>query len=221
MSAIPNVDFINNSNQRTPCVLILDTSGSMTGDPIAALNDGIDALCNDLSSDPAARERVRMAVINAGGNQASVLLDWTDGIDLDLGDLECKGMTPLGGALSLALDMIDAERARLRAAGIAYTRPLIYLITDGLATDWEAWDAARERCRAEQDARRVQLWCIGTETADLEALRNTGGAVLRLNGLRFIELFQFLSRSVAAVSQAAPGERLQLTLPPEVLSLEA
>ena len=36
--AIPGVEFVDNANQRTPCVLVLDASGSMAGEPLKQLN---------------------------------------------------------------------------------------------------------------------------------------------------------------------------------------
>ena len=41
---IPYVEFADNANERTPCVLVLDCSGSMRGEPIKQLNAGLKAL---------------------------------------------------------------------------------------------------------------------------------------------------------------------------------
>lgn len=41
---IPYVEFADNANERTPCVLVLDCSGSMRGEPIKQLNAGLLAL---------------------------------------------------------------------------------------------------------------------------------------------------------------------------------
>ena len=45
---IPYVEFADNANERTPCVLVLDCSGSMRGEPIKQLNAGLKALEKEL-----------------------------------------------------------------------------------------------------------------------------------------------------------------------------
>jgi len=51
------VEFVDNPEPRCPCVLLLDTSGSMRGQAIAALNQGVELLAEELNADPLARER--------------------------------------------------------------------------------------------------------------------------------------------------------------------
>ena len=52
MSDIPKieeaVEFAENPEPRCPCILLLDTSGSMSGPPIEALNEGLKAFKNDI-----------------------------------------------------------------------------------------------------------------------------------------------------------------------------
>ena len=56
------VEFAENPEPRCPCVLLLDTSGSMRGEPIAALSEGLKAFKEDLTKDPLASRRVELAV---------------------------------------------------------------------------------------------------------------------------------------------------------------
>src|SRR5271154_6652974 len=60
------VEFADNPDPRCPCVLLLDTSGSMNGAPIKALNDGLAAFRDELSNDALARRRVEVAVVTFG-----------------------------------------------------------------------------------------------------------------------------------------------------------
>ena len=50
-----------------PCVLLLDTSKSMNGDRIAALNKGLQAFRDEVIKDPLGRQRVEVAVVTFGG----------------------------------------------------------------------------------------------------------------------------------------------------------
>jgi hypothetical protein len=43
--------FADNPEPRCPCLLLLDTSGSMSGRPITALNSGLVAFKDDLAAD--------------------------------------------------------------------------------------------------------------------------------------------------------------------------
>jgi uncharacterized protein with von Willebrand factor type A (vWA) domain len=57
------VEFAENPEPRCPCVLLLDTSSSMRGAPIAALNEGLRAFREDLMQDALALRRVEVALI--------------------------------------------------------------------------------------------------------------------------------------------------------------
>jgi Mg-chelatase subunit ChlD len=64
-------EFAENPEPRCPCVLLLDTSGSMQGDPIKALNQGLQAFKDDLMRDPLASRRVELAVVTGRGHPLS------------------------------------------------------------------------------------------------------------------------------------------------------
>ena len=55
--------YKDNNSQRTPCVLVLDGSQSMDGQPIDQLNRGLKVLESELKEDVLARGRVRVRVI--------------------------------------------------------------------------------------------------------------------------------------------------------------
>ena len=128
-SFIPDVSFIDNSEQRTPLILVLDCSGSMQGQPIAQLNQGLKLLEEELKQDVIAAKRVRLLVIKYGGyDECELYGDWCDAMDFIAPELEASGLTPTGQAVSLALGEIEAEKQRLKAAGVPYTRPWLFLI---------------------------------------------------------------------------------------------
>ena len=63
------VDYSGNPNQRTPCVLVLDASGSMDTQGsngktrIEALNEGVRVLEKSLRADDTAITRVQLAIV--------------------------------------------------------------------------------------------------------------------------------------------------------------
>ena len=58
------LEFADNPEPRCPCILLLDTSKSMAGDRVAALNQGLQAFRDELIKDPLARQRVEVAIVN-------------------------------------------------------------------------------------------------------------------------------------------------------------
>ena len=208
---IPDVHFADNASQRTPCVLVLDGSASMAGDPIHQLNAGLHTFESQLKGNPLTALRVQVLVIVANGHaNAEVVADWCDAIDFDPPTVEADGSTPLGTAMALALDKVESQKSVYDAHGVSSTRPWILLISDGAPND-PGWERVADRCRKAELAKRCVIFPIGTRDADLGELgRFSINPPKRLEGLQFSDLFVWLSRSMTAVSQTSPGERVQL-----------
>lgn len=210
MEMIPDVSFVNNAEERVPLVLVLDCSGSMSGEPIRALQQGLEALDRDLKSDPKAAMAVRIKVIMMGGDDEVTALHWQDVIDFVPPALHANGRTPTGAAMLRALQEVEAEKENMRQNGIAYKRPLVYLMSDGVPTD--DWASAAERCAAAQKAQKASIFAIAIgDDADTAILsRIADRQALLLKGLNFKELFLWLSASVKAVSESVQGAQVQL-----------
>jgi uncharacterized protein YegL len=212
--AIPDVALVDNTEQRTPLVLVLDCSGSMAGESIGQLNEGLRILEQELKEDAIAAKRVRVLVIRFGGlDTAEVVGDWRDVMDFLPETLTAMGTTPTGQAVDLALAKIEEEKANFKQAGIAYTRPWLFLMSDGQPTD--DYQGAAERCRQAEQANKVAVFPIavgGSAHADVMGQFSSKGAaaVKRLDGLKFKELFLWLSASMKVVSQSRPGGQVQL-----------
>ena len=211
---IPDVQLVENNSQRTPCVLVLDGSGSMQGGPIDELNAGLKILEEELKADSTASVRVQLLVIRAGDNDdVEVLQDWTDAMTFEAPTIVAHGRTPIGAAMELALDKIAEQKDNYDANGIPSTRPWIMLISDGIPTD-PHWQQAAERCRSAEEDKRVAVFPIGIAEANLDVLGQFATKrALRLQGLKFKELFLWLSRSVTSASKAAPDQTTQLPAP--------
>jgi len=211
---IPDVQLIDNSEQRTPLALVLDCSGSMDGAAIDQLNKGIALLEQELKADSIASKRVRLLVLEFGGqDEAKIAGDWIDAMEFTAPKLTANGTTPTGQAVDLALAKIEEEKARFKQAGVAYTRPWLFLMSDGVPTD--DWQGAADRCRQAEKANKVAVFPIAVgDAAHADTLgefsSKGAGAVKRLTGLKFRELFLWLSASMKVVSQSRPGGQIQL-----------
>ena len=116
---IPYVEFADNANERTPCVLVLDCSGSMRGEPIKQLNAGLKALEKELKEDIDASSRVQLLIIKAfGKDEAVISSDWIDAMNFTAPEMEAGGLTPLGKAMELALQKLKSRNACMTVAAL-------------------------------------------------------------------------------------------------------
>jgi uncharacterized protein YegL len=206
------VEFAENPEPRCPCVLLLDTSGSMRGEPLDALMAGLDAFRFDLALDPLASRRVEVAVV-AFDDAARLVQDWTSPDLFDVPLLDADGMTHMGEAINLALDLVEERKARYRAYDVAYYRPWIFLVTDGepQGEPEEAMREASRRIREAEEKKQVAFFAVGVERANLSKLKQiTVRDPLRLRGLDFREMFVWLSRSMQSVAHSRPDESVRL-----------
>jgi uncharacterized protein YegL len=208
---IPFVEFADNANERTPCILVLDCSGSMRGEPIKQLNIGLKTLEKELKEDIDASSRVQLLIIKAHGkDEATISSDWTDAMNFSAPEMEAKGLTPLGKAMELALNKIEEQKCLYDSCGITSKRPWIFIISDGEPTDYD-WEFSAEKCRVAQKNKKVVIHAVGTEDANLEKLGKFSTlSPKRLTGLKFTEFFLWLSRSVSCVSKASPNTSIQI-----------
>ncbi|HZU72692.1 MAG TPA: VWA domain-containing protein [Acidimicrobiales bacterium] len=203
------VEFAANPEPRCACVLLLDVSGSMSGAPIAALNEGLRAFAADVSTDALARQRVEVAMVTFGQAGVQTRQDFVTAGQFEPPTLTAGGGTPMGEAVIRALDMVEDRKARYRTAGVAYYRPWVFLVTDGAPTD--SWSEAQRRVHEAEERSSLAFFAVGVRGADMDVLsRLAVRQPLQLDGLKFVELFVWLSRSQRSVSASRPGEQTAL-----------
>ena len=202
---LAEMEFVDNPEPRCPCVLLLDTSASMVGEPINALNQGLHTFQGDLLQDDLARRRVEVAIVTFGNGGVQVVQPFVVADLFESPLLTSGGNTPMGSAINTALDMLRERKVRYRENGIPYYRPWIFMITDGAPTD--NWQLAAQRVQNEERNKEISFFSVGVANADMNMLAQISTRrPLKLYGLKFSELFLWLSRSQKRVSASKIGE---------------
>jgi uncharacterized protein YegL len=206
-------DFAENPEQRCPCVLLLDISGSMAGAPIAELNKGVATFRDELAADSLAAKRVEVALVTFGG-QVQTACDFTTPESFQPPALAAGGDTPMAAPIDQGLDLLQRRKDAYRANGIAYYRPWVFLITDGGPTDEGVWQSAAERVKQGEASKAFSFFAVGVRGANFDKLKQIAvREPLTLDGLRFRDLFVWLSRSLQSVSRSNPGDTVPLSNP--------
>ena len=224
--SIKENEFFENPETRVPICLCLDVSGSMRGKPINELNNGLRVFVDELKKDEIALYAADVCIVTYGnkdGESVQCISDFS-GIEYkdDIPTLTASGVTPMGDAVNMSLDLLEKRKNEYKQAGMDYYQPWLVLMTDGRPygdKDQNAVTNAQKRTTQMVNDKKLVVFpiAIGDE-ADMETLKKFSpkNPPLRLNGLNFSAFFQWLSASVSQTSQSF-GEKVNL--PPPTWSL--
>jgi uncharacterized protein YegL len=219
------VDFPYNPEPQLPCVLLLDTSGSMEGQRIDELNAGLWTFKQQLMQDPVARKRVyvalvtfnsRVEVIEQFSPRLGLATQFVSIADFNPPVLQAIGQTFMAKGIKTALDLLQAHKRSLREQEWDYYRPCVFMITDGHPEGEEnsLVVEAGQRVRAEESGKRILFYAVGVGGADLSRVRDLcAREPVDLKGRDFGEAIAFLSRSISTLSQQRAGGEDQIAMP--------
>jgi len=121
-------------SRRLPIYLVLDTSGSMSGEPIESLKTGVGMLLSTLRQDPQALETAYLSVITFDSS-AKQVVPLTELAAFQQPVIQATGVTYMGAALRLVAECRDREVRKSTAEVKGDWKPLVFLMTDGQPTD--------------------------------------------------------------------------------------
>ncbi|MFB1488936.1 MAG: VWA domain-containing protein [Thiocapsa sp. C3-sup] len=119
-SDLDAVAFAVNPEPRCACLLVLDVSGSMEGERIDALNEGLQVFQDALRQDELAAKRVEVGILSFG-DSVRIVQDFVTADEFVAPTLVADGVTPMGEAVEQGLDMIEARKRVYDANGIAFS----------------------------------------------------------------------------------------------------
>lgn len=202
--------------RRLPVYILLDTSGSMQGEPIEAVNAGMETLIGALRQDPYALETVHLAVLTFDA-EARTVVPMTPLEDVVLPRI----VTPRSGPthLGAALEMLGGQVAREVVRGSEDTKgdwaPYLFVMTDGKPSDTQLY---KEQCAAARGWGFASvIGCAAGPKAREEDLRPLCDHVVRLDtmdGGAFAQLFKWVSEVVASGNKSVGTDRAGALPPP-------
>ena len=116
--------------RRLPVYLLLDTSGSMSGEPIEAVKNGVQILVSTLRQDPYALETAYLSVITFDST-AKQVVPLTELANFQTPNISASGTTALGDGLGLLADSIEKEVGKTTAEIKGDWKPLGFAFNVG------------------------------------------------------------------------------------------
>ena len=184
--------------RRLPVYLLLDTSGSMYGEPIEAVKNGVQVLVSTLRQDPYALETAYLSVITFD-NSAKQVAPLTELSTFQMPNIEANGCTALGEALTLLANRVDSEVTKTTADVKGDWKPLVFIMTDGEPTD----DLNKGLIEFRKRKFGMVVACAAGQGANTNTLKQITESVVQLDtadSATIKSFFKWVSASVSAGS---------------------
>lgn len=201
--------------RRLPVYLLMDTSGSMKGEPIESVKVGLQSMLSTLRQDPFALESVYISLITFD-KDVKVLNPLTEVEMFQLPDIETpeSGPTHLGAALEELCRRVDQEVRKNTEDEKGDWKPLLFIMTDGSPSDLKKYRDAIPEVRKRNFA--IIVSCAAGAKAKEDVLKELSDQVVRLDTMdssAFKQFFKWVSDSIGT-GNISMGATSQIVLPP-------
>jgi uncharacterized protein YegL len=184
--------------RKLPVYLLLDCSGSMMGEPIEAVKNGVQVMVSTLRNNPQAIETAFISVITFDSS-ARQLIPLTELSNFQMKDIQATGTTSLGDALKVLSTSIDNEVAKTTPETKGDWKPLVFIMTDGLPTDdWKSGLVEFQKRKA-----GIVVACAAGNNADTDVLKQITENVVSLETAdtqSIGKFFQWVTASIGVSS---------------------
>ena len=204
-----------NYEQKCCCVLVLDVSASMNGSPISELNEGLKAFYRDIHADSTTCNRLEVSIVTFNDTvktlvQPSLVSKFTIPV------LSADGGTKLVDGVQEGIRIIRARKNWYKQTGQPYYRPWIILMTDADPDNTQNLTGLATEIKQAMANKDFFFLAIGVQGADMEKLKSIADPsmpAMKLQGLKFLEFFRWLSASMTTVTNSKDGSMVNLPNP--------
>lgn len=169
--------------RRLPVYLLLDTSGSMYGEPIEAVKNGVQVLISTLRQDPYALETAFLSIITFN-SRAQQIIPLTELSTFQQPNIDANGCTALGEALALLATKVDSEVTKTTPEVKGDWKPLVFIMTDGEPTD----DLNKGLAEFKKRKFGMVVACAAGQGANTDTLKKITECVVQLPIVRRLNL---------------------------------
>ncbi|WP_025143102.1 vWA domain-containing protein [Pedobacter jeongneungensis] len=208
--------------RRLPVYFLIDTSGSMYGEPIQALNNALSGMVNTLRADAQALDSLWISMITFD-REVKEIVPLTELPSFQLPEITCpqSGPTHTGHALEMLYEKVKLDIIRGSSTQKGDWKPLMFLFTDGKPSDLQLYREMLPKIKSLNFGAIV--CCAAGHLANDSLLKELTPDVVHLDTADSATLKQFFKWVSETIEQGnksqGTGESVTLPPPPSEITL--
>jgi uncharacterized protein YegL len=212
----PRIAALNREHMSV--LIAADTSGSVSGAPLANINKNLNRFKECVCEDETASRCVDVCIISFD-DEVHLVQDWTPIKDMAPVELDSGGCTDLNGAVLYAIDKIRERSNVYLDQGVIEKKPYLIVMTDGYDNVTGNVDEAARKVAERTNTGKLKLFFLGFGEYDKHAaaqLTEANGKwcfEVKDGDFNFNDFFDFIGNSVKAVSVSAAGAKVTVETP--------
>ncbi|WP_231424896.1 MULTISPECIES: VWA domain-containing protein [Pedobacter] len=208
--------------RRLPVYFLIDTSGSMYGEPIQALNNALSGMINTLRADAQALDSLWISMITFD-REVKEIVSLTELALFQLPEITCpqSGPTHTGQALDMLYEKVKNDVIKGNSTQKGDWKPLLFLFTDGKPSDLQLYREMVPKIKTLNFGAIVG--CAAGHSANDALLKELTPDVVHLDTADSSTLKQFFKWVSETIEQGnksqGTGESVALPPPPSEITM--